>query len=115
MSHNSNPDEIYRQKAAPESAARLTLWLFPELKSLEGPTQRSALAEAARRARKHWTTYVVRFGALALWLASVWAMLESSTNVRNILFIAFFLAMLTAFLFDYLRTRTELRAARDRA
>lgn len=108
---NPNPDEIYQQKAMLEPAAPVTLWLFPELKLLANTMQRSALANASRIARHHWISRILRFSLLPLALLGIWLIEVKPRDYRAPLHYVALLVLLASFLFNYLRTRAELRAA----
>jgi hypothetical protein len=112
---NSNPDEIYRQKAMLEPLAPTTLWLYPELKLITGAMQRSALADVGRSARRYWLSYVFRFSVLALGLLGIWVIQADRADLRRALTFALPLILLAWFFLDYRRTRVELRTALDRA
>jgi hypothetical protein len=108
---NSNPDEIYRAKAAADPVAPVTLWLYPDLRRVERPAQRPALENAKRRAFKYWLSLALLYTILVIALMQflVWA--EDLTDLRAPLSHAFSLTMLAWLTCLSIRIRMELRAA----
>jgi hypothetical protein len=105
------PDEIHQEKAMLEPAAPATLWLYPDLKLLAGTEQRSALAEAGRRARRYRIIRVLRFSTFAVAMLGIWLIEVERDDLRERLPYVLFLLLLASILFTHLRTRAELRSA----
>lgn len=69
-----NPDEIYRAKAALEPVAPVTLWLYPQLKHVEGSMQRSVLERASQKALRPSVFRIVMLGFVSVNGLRIWAL-----------------------------------------
>jgi hypothetical protein len=109
---SSNPDEIYREKAAVEPVAPATLWLYPQLKLVEGSMQRSLLEAAKRKTSISWLYKLLMLSLLLIVSLKIWAhetarpgLLRSAEYALSLVLLAF-LAVLIA---QVMRTRKLLR------
>jgi hypothetical protein len=110
---NENPDEIYRAKAAMDPVAPVTLRLYPELRLVKGPMQRSVLANAKRKASVPWLSGLLMLAIVSGQALLIW----SHQNGRDELAVGVERGLLVIFLsgilwliIHYVRTRAKLRA-----
>jgi hypothetical protein len=109
---SSNPDEIYRAKAAVEPVAPATLWIYPQLKLVKGSMQRSLLEAAKRKTSISWLYKLLMLIWLLILSLKIWARetarpeLLRSAEYALLLVLLAFLAVLIA---QVMRTRNFLR------
>jgi hypothetical protein len=107
-----NPDQIYQAKAAMEPVAPVTLWLYPQLKLVEGSMQRSILGNAKRKASIRWLYRLLMFGWLTALMLKAWARETGRTELwrsaDNALLVVL-LSLLALLVLQFLRTRKLLR------
>jgi hypothetical protein len=107
-----NPDQIYQAKAAMEPVAPVTLWLYPQLKLVEGSMQRSILGNAKRKASIRWLYRLLMFGWLTALMLKAWARETGRTELwrsaDNALLVVL-VALLALLVLQFLRTRKLLR------
>lgn len=107
-----NPDEIYRAKAAVEPAAPVTLWLYPQLRLVKGPMQRTILSNAKRKASMPWLYRLLMFGWLTVLTVKTWARETGRTEIwrgADYALLLVLLALLALLVFQFLRTRKLVR------
>jgi hypothetical protein len=106
-----NPDDEYALKAASEPVAPAMLWLFPRLKAIEPSKQKAAMAEASRKARRHWLSALFQSLLTALVTLGVWAAWTDRIGDYGWIRYLILFLLIASLLHDYVRTRSLLRNA----
>jgi hypothetical protein len=110
---SENPDEIYRAKAALDPVAPVTLWLYPGLRLVKGPMQRSVLANAKRKASVPWLSGMLMLGVVSGQALLIWSRETGRDELRKDVesaLLLVFLSVIVLLVVQYVRTRALLRA-----
>ena len=108
---SSNPDKIYQAKAALDPVAPATLWLYPQLKRVKGPMQRSTLSIAKRKASITWLFRILMLVWLAVLALRIWAYESGRTGLwrsTNEVGLVVLLALVVLLIFQFFRIRRFL-------
>jgi len=109
---SSNPDDLYRERAASEPVAPVTLWLYPKLRLVKGSMQRSVLADAKLKASMPWLSRLLMFGFVSGQALLLWARETGRYDLRKDaegILLVVLLSILALVVVRYLRTRALLR------